>query len=88
MWCMQYFLFLFLIPFPRASNFFILSFLLCMFVTHKPCLYCSLVILGLLASSCNYYSPTLREEEQRCWVDFDPRFFFVGRGILPGVGSG
>ena len=39
MYCMQWFLVLFLLPFPQASSFFCLSFLLCMFLSHKPCLY-------------------------------------------------
>ncbi|KAI9008119.1 hypothetical protein BC832DRAFT_553155 [Gaertneriomyces semiglobifer] len=75
MWCMQYFFFLFLIPFPRESPVFLISFLLSMFITHKPCLYCSLVIFGLLASSCHYYAPTDDDDEKRCWVDLNARAF-------------
>ncbi|KAI9089418.1 hypothetical protein DFS34DRAFT_654638 [Phlyctochytrium arcticum] len=81
---LQYFLLLFLVPFPRTSTFFVLSLLLCMFVTHKPCLYCSLVIFGLLASSCNYYTPMMGssgvDSDRRCWVDLDSRYMFIGRG--------
>ncbi|KAI8587584.1 hypothetical protein BDZ88DRAFT_236698 [Geranomyces variabilis] len=76
MFCMQYFIFLFLIPFPQASNFFLLSFLLCLFISHKPCLYCSSVIVGLLISSCQYYTGA-DDSDRRCWVTLDPRSFFV-----------
>ncbi|KAI8824789.1 uncharacterized protein EV422DRAFT_564118 [Fimicolochytrium jonesii] len=84
MWCMQYFIILFLVPFPRAPNFFLLAYLFCLFISHKPCLYCSLVIFALLASSCNYYTPVSGEEDRgRCWVELDPQFLFTGRGREP-----
>ncbi|KAI8812589.1 hypothetical protein BJ742DRAFT_792952 [Cladochytrium replicatum] len=77
-WCMQYFLVLFLIPFPQASSLFLVSFFVFLFLKHRPCLCCSMVIFALLSSTCNYYGDEMTTGN-RCWVDLKRDWLFTTR---------
>ncbi|KAJ8326361.1 hypothetical protein O5D80_005117 [Batrachochytrium dendrobatidis] len=77
MLCLHSFLFLFAIPFPQISTLLLLMYLLMMLVEHKPCLYCSLLILLLMTSSCSMYGTD--EIGSRCWLDLDPDWLHTAR---------
>ncbi|KAI9010690.1 hypothetical protein DFJ74DRAFT_685364 [Hyaloraphidium curvatum] len=55
MYCLQWFLVFFILPFPSAPSFLVLSAILAMFVQHRPCLYCSAITFGLFLSTCQVY---------------------------------
>ncbi|KAI9204511.1 uncharacterized protein BJ171DRAFT_505978 [Polychytrium aggregatum] len=95
MWCMHWFLVLFLLPYPQAPSLFLLSLLVVMFLEHKPCLYCSIVILALLATSGALYQESIQEDtllwldsimsvadhtwRSRYWINFDSESFWSSR---------
>ncbi|RPA99953.1 hypothetical protein L873DRAFT_1681949, partial [Choiromyces venosus 120613-1] len=68
-----------------ASPAFIVLFLICTYLFHRPCVYCSLIMLTLFSSSC-YWS-------DRCFLDsndghwFEPRFLSSAAGkVWTGIG--
>ncbi|KAK9449893.1 uncharacterized protein V1518DRAFT_414990 [Limtongia smithiae] len=75
MYCLRHFLLVLLMPTTGASPHFLALFLLSMFILHKPCVYCSFILIALFASSC-YFS-------ENCFIDtnygavFLPRLFML-----------
>ncbi|KAF3402149.1 hypothetical protein DPV78_004061 [Talaromyces pinophilus] len=70
MFCLRSWLPLLFIP-TNASPLFILSFVVLTYILHRPCIYCSALLLILFTSSCQW--------SDRCFVDlrgdwFAPRF--------------
>ncbi|KXS13077.1 hypothetical protein M427DRAFT_34304 [Gonapodya prolifera JEL478] len=61
MYCLQHFLPLFLLPFPHQNSFFLLSYVLSLIVHHRPCPYCSLVLVALFASTCALWSSAVED---------------------------
>ncbi|KAH8704208.1 bladder cancer-related protein BC10-domain-containing protein [Talaromyces proteolyticus] len=73
MFCLRSWLPLLFIP-TNASPLFILSFVILTYVLHRPCIYCSALLLILFASSCHW--------ADRCFFDlrgdwYSPRFTSV-----------
>lgn len=56
MYCLRWWIPLFLCPFPKTSPFFLVLFLLSFAIHSKPCMYCALIITGLITTSGNWYS--------------------------------
>ncbi|KAH6580898.1 hypothetical protein BASA61_009353 [Batrachochytrium salamandrivorans] len=77
MLCLHSFLFLFMIPFPQVSTLLLLLYLLMLAVEHKPCIYCSLLILVLMTSSCSFYGN--KDTGDRCWLDLDSEWMHMSR---------
>ncbi|KAJ5899807.1 hypothetical protein N7495_004551 [Penicillium taxi] len=82
MFCLRTWLPLLFIP-TNASPIFIISFVVLTYIIHRPCIYCSVLILILFASSCHW--------SDRCIFDlrsnwFAPRYSSVlsDHGSLPG----
>ncbi|ORY05318.1 hypothetical protein K493DRAFT_171559, partial [Basidiobolus meristosporus CBS 931.73] len=50
--CLKWFIPLFLLPQPSASPYFIYLFLLSYLLHSKPCIYCTILLLALLGSTC------------------------------------
>ncbi|OKL59233.1 hypothetical protein UA08_05893 [Talaromyces atroroseus] len=70
MFCLRSWLPLLFIP-TNASPLFILSFVILTYILHRPCIYCSALLLILFTSSCQW--------SDRCFLDFrgdwfSPRF--------------
>ncbi|KAI9347784.1 hypothetical protein DFJ73DRAFT_452089 [Zopfochytrium polystomum] len=71
--CVKIFLVLFLLPFPQAPSLFLLMLLISMVLDHQPCLYCSVLIMAFLRSSCSFYGSSddhMGTQSARCWLDF------------------
>ncbi|KZT58555.1 hypothetical protein CALCODRAFT_494855, partial [Calocera cornea HHB12733] len=91
MWCTRWFLILFLLPYPRASPFFLVLFLCSLVLHSRPCLYCIVLLTALFTSSC-YWAPLAlpmpsflttndqttvgRSADQRCWCDINDGHIF------------
>ncbi|KAH8918855.1 hypothetical protein BT69DRAFT_539881 [Atractiella rhizophila] len=52
MYCLRYFLLLLLLPFPQYPHYFVLLFLISLCLQHKPCIYCSFLLIGIFSSTC------------------------------------
>ncbi|PWN49764.1 hypothetical protein IE53DRAFT_387996 [Violaceomyces palustris] len=57
MYCLRWWIPLFLLPFPSTTPFLLTLFLLSYSLHTKPCVYCSFILVGLFASS-TYWYPT------------------------------
>lgn len=57
MYCMRWWIPIFLLPFPAAPPAFVLLFLLCYTLYTRPCVYCGAIVLGLVLSSCYFTTP-------------------------------
>ncbi|EPQ29424.1 uncharacterized protein PFL1_03179 [Pseudozyma flocculosa PF-1] len=55
MYCLRWWIPLFLVPFPKVSPFFLILFLLSFTLHSRPCVYCALILFGLFATSVNWY---------------------------------
>ncbi|PLB45419.1 hypothetical protein P170DRAFT_478385 [Aspergillus steynii IBT 23096] len=79
MFCLRSWLPLLFIP-TNASPLFIISFVTLTYVLHRPCIYCSALLLILFISSCHW--------SDRCFFDlrgdwFAPRFTTTSGTVLP-----
>ncbi|PWZ02126.1 hypothetical protein BCV70DRAFT_198405 [Testicularia cyperi] len=64
MYCLRWWIPLFLFPFPKTSPLFLILFVLSFTIHSKPCIYCALIITGLFATSANWYTaPTAGSTE-------------------------
>ncbi|KAH0602203.1 uncharacterized protein LAJ45_10216 [Morchella importuna] len=85
MFCLRSWLPLLFIP-TSASPAFIVLFLISTYLFHRPCVYCSLIMLTLFSSSC-YWS-------DRCFLDsnnghwFEPRFLSTAAGTVMNAAAG
>ncbi|KAK9471421.1 uncharacterized protein V1510DRAFT_437844 [Dipodascopsis tothii] len=52
MYCLRYFLLVLIMPTTGASPEFLAVFLLSLFVLYRPCVYCSLLLVALLSTTC------------------------------------
>ncbi|KAG4106378.1 hypothetical protein H8356DRAFT_1628787 [Neocallimastix lanati (nom. inval.)] len=71
-YCMQWFAVLLLLPFPNSPSLFLMLYILALMLRHKPCLYCTLVIIALFYSSGLLYSSDLFSIQNiygRQWID-------------------
>lgn len=57
MYCMRWWIPLFLLPFPKTSPLFLVLFLFSFALHSQPCMYCALILTGLLTTSSNWYGP-------------------------------
>jgi hypothetical protein len=56
MYCLRWWIPLFLFPFPKTSPFFLVLFLVSFTIHSKPCTYCALILTGLFATSGSWYT--------------------------------
>ncbi|KAK7208559.1 hypothetical protein BZA70DRAFT_54326 [Myxozyma melibiosi] len=75
MYCLRYFLLLLLMPTTGASPHFLAVMLLLLFVLHRPCVYCSLILIALFSSTC-YFA-------DHCFIDTNHGNLFLPRVFLP-----
>ncbi|KAK9382062.1 uncharacterized protein V2V93DRAFT_366343 [Kockiozyma suomiensis] len=75
MYCLRYFLLLVLMPTTGASPHFLAVLLLSLFFFHRPCVYCSLILVALFSSSC-YFA-------DHCFIDTNNGNLFLPRLFLP-----
>lgn len=57
MYCLRWWIPLFLLPFPSTTPFFLILFLVSFALHSQPCMYCALILTGLFATSSNWYGP-------------------------------
>lgn len=57
MYCLRWWIPLFLLPFPKTSPLFLVLFLFSFALHSQPCMYCALILTGLFSTSSNWYSP-------------------------------
>ena len=57
MYCMRWWIPLFLLPFPKTSPLFLVLFLVSFALHSQPCMYCALILTGLFTTSSNWYGP-------------------------------
>ncbi|TKY86414.1 hypothetical protein EX895_004563 [Sporisorium graminicola] len=57
MYCLRWWIPLFLLPFPKTSPLFLVLFLFSFTLHSQPCMYCALILTGLFTTSSNWYSP-------------------------------
>lgn len=55
MYCLRWWIPLFLLPFPKTSPFFLVLFLFSFALHSQPCMYCALIITGLFTTSSSWY---------------------------------
>ncbi|KAL2917833.1 hypothetical protein HK105_202706 [Polyrhizophydium stewartii] len=77
MLCLALFVHLFLVPYPQAPTALLVGLLALFVIEHKPCIYCSALILALLCSSCSLYGDSATGS--RCWLDLDTDWLLVPR---------
>ncbi len=58
MYCLRWWIPLFLLPFPHTSPLFLVLFLVSFALHSQPCIYCALILTGLFTTSSNWYGPT------------------------------
>ena len=58
MYCLRWWIPLFLLPFPKTSPYFLILFLFSFALHSQPCMYCALILTGLFTTSSNWYSPS------------------------------
>ncbi|KAK9461608.1 uncharacterized protein V1516DRAFT_635360 [Lipomyces oligophaga] len=75
MYCLRYFLPLLVIPTAGLSPVFLVLFVISMFITYRPCIYCSLVLLALFTTSCHF--------NDHCYFDFNHGNLFLPNLFLP-----
>lgn len=56
MYCLRWWIPLFLLPFPKTSPFFLILFLFSFSLHSQPCMYCALILTGLFSTSSNWYA--------------------------------
>ncbi|KAF1734043.1 hypothetical protein BB8028_0004g07520 [Beauveria bassiana] len=66
MFCLRSWLPLLFIP-TNASPAFIFLFFVCTYFLHRPCVYCSILLIILFLTSCNW--------SDRCFFDYDSNWF-------------
>lgn len=79
MFCLRSWLPLLFIP-TNASPAFIFLFFVCTYFLNRPCIYCSILLLILFLTSCNW--------SDRCFFDFGSNWFLPRPGTpsnLPGM---
>ncbi|KAF4119535.1 Bladder cancer-related protein BC10 [Geosmithia morbida] len=76
--CARSWLPLLFIP-TNASPAFILLFLVCTYFLNRPCVYCSLLLLILFFTSCNW--------SERCFFDFSALDWYAPRPLSPAAGT-
>ncbi|SJX62226.1 uncharacterized protein SRS1_13073 [Sporisorium reilianum f. sp. reilianum] len=57
MYCLRWWIPLFLLPFPKTSPLFLILFLFSFTLHSQPCMYCALILTGLFTTSSNWYGP-------------------------------
>ncbi|GAC71292.1 hypothetical protein PANT_2d00040 [Moesziomyces antarcticus T-34] len=57
MYCLRWWIPLFLLPFPHTSPLFLVLFLVSFALHSQPCIYCALILTGLFTTSSNWYGP-------------------------------
>ncbi|CDR99278.1 uncharacterized protein SPSC_05865 [Sporisorium scitamineum] len=57
MYCLRWWIPLFLLPFPKTSPLFLVLFLFSFTLHSQPCMYCALILTGLFSTSSNWYGP-------------------------------
>lgn len=55
MYCLRWWIPLFLLPFPKTSPLFLVLFLFSFALHSQPCMYCALILTGLFSTSSNWY---------------------------------
>ncbi|KAK9364763.1 hypothetical protein V1509DRAFT_635354 [Lipomyces kononenkoae] len=75
MYCLRYFLLLLLMPTTGASPHFLAVFLLSLFILHRPCIYCSLILIALFSTTCFF--------NDHCFIDSNYGNLFLPRLFLP-----
>ncbi|KAK9476287.1 hypothetical protein V1514DRAFT_337403 [Lipomyces japonicus] len=75
MYCLKYFLVLLLMPTTGASPHFLAVFLLSLFVRHRPCPYCSILLFALFSTTCYF--------NDYCFFDLNNGNLFLPRLFLP-----
>ncbi|KAK9324687.1 hypothetical protein V1517DRAFT_316591 [Lipomyces orientalis] len=75
MYCLRYFLLLLLMPTTGASPHFLAIFLLSLFIFHRPCIYCSLILIALFSTTCFF--------NDHCFIDSNMGNLFLPRLFLP-----
>ncbi|KAK9237492.1 hypothetical protein V1525DRAFT_403756 [Lipomyces kononenkoae] len=75
MYCLRYFLLLLLMPTTGASPHFLAVFLLSLFILHRPCIYCSLILIALFSTTCFF--------NDHCFIDSNYGNIFLPRLFLP-----
>ncbi|KOS23300.1 Uncharacterized protein ESCO_003401 [Escovopsis weberi] len=73
MFCLRSWLPLLFIP-TNASPAFIFLFFICSYFLNRPCVYCSVLLLILFLTSCNW--------SDRCFFDFSSNWFLSRPGAL------
>ncbi|SPO26238.1 uncharacterized protein UTRI_02514 [Ustilago trichophora] len=58
MYCLRWWIPLFLLPFPKTSPLFLVLFLFSFALHSQPCMYCALILTGLFTTSSNWYGPS------------------------------
>lgn len=58
MYCLRWWIPLFLLPFPKTSPLFLILFLVSFAMHTQPCMYCALILTGLFSTSSNWYGPS------------------------------
>ncbi|KAF6767016.1 Bladder cancer-related BC10-like protein [Kalmanozyma brasiliensis GHG001] len=56
MYCLRWWIPLFLLPFPKTSPLFLVLFLFSFALHSQPCMYCALILMGLFGTSSNWYT--------------------------------
>ena len=57
MYCLRWWLPIFILPFPAAPPAFLILFLVSYALSTRPCPYCGAIVLGLVLSSCYFTTP-------------------------------
>ncbi|KAG4304520.1 hypothetical protein PORY_002230 [Pneumocystis oryctolagi] len=70
MYCLCHFLPFLFIP-TTASSYFLMVFLVSLSFLHRPCIYCSLILITLFSTTCYW--------QENCFLDFNNRQFFQPR---------
>ncbi|KAJ1024624.1 hypothetical protein NDA13_004552 [Ustilago tritici] len=58
MYCLRWWIPLFLLPFPKTSPLFLILFLVSFAMHSQPCMYCALILTGLFSTSSDWYGPS------------------------------
>ena len=81
MYCLRWWIPLFLLPFSRSTPAFLVLFLISYAVHTKPCIYCTVILTGLFATSAFWYpSDTVDSDVHKSygWLDLG---IFGGNGF-------
>ncbi|KAK9454077.1 hypothetical protein V1511DRAFT_405170 [Dipodascopsis uninucleata] len=75
MYCLRYFLLLLVTPTTGLAPYYLALFLMSLFVIHRPCIYCSLILVGLFSCTCYF--------NEHCFIDTNYGNIFLPRLFLP-----